>query len=120
MLQIDETIWDEDKMQQLLLAIVMVSNKSQAKAVLRDLLTEKEIEEFANRLQIAKLLKAGTPYDDIQKQVPVSTTTIARISKWLSQGAGGYDMVLRALETEYKDHLSRTSPDDSAVSAHTS
>lgn len=105
MLQIDESIWDTDQMQQLLLAIVMVENKAQAKAVLRDLLTEKEIQEFANRLEVARLLKNNTSYDDIQAQVPVSTTTIARISKWLNQGAGGYQLVLRALETTYADHL---------------
>ena len=39
---------------------------------LRDILTIKELEEFANRLEMAKLLKAGMSYKAIAKKLKVS------------------------------------------------
>lgn len=63
---------------------------------LRDLLTIKEIEEFANRLEMAKLLKQGMSYKAISKKLKVSTTTVTRTAHWLFRGCGGYEKVLRA------------------------
>lgn len=61
---------------------------------LRDLLTVKELEEFANRLEMAKLLKKGIPYVKIAEKLGVSTTTVTRTAHWLFRGSGGYDKVL--------------------------
>lgn len=61
---------------------------------LRDLLTIKEIEEFANRLEMAKLLKQGMSYKAISKKLKVSTTTVTRTAHWLFRGCGGYEKVL--------------------------
>lgn len=61
---------------------------------LRDLLTIKEIEEFANRLEMAKLLKQGISYKAIAKKLGVSTTTVTRTAHWLFRGCGGYQKVL--------------------------
>ena len=62
---------------------------------LRDLLTIKEIEEFANRLEIARLLKKGWSYKKIAKETKTSTTTVTRVAHWLFRGAGGYEKVLK-------------------------
>ena len=62
---------------------------------LRDLLTIKEIEEFANRLEMAKLLKQGMPYKAIAKKLKVSTTTVTRTAHWLFHGCGGYEKVIK-------------------------
>lgn len=61
---------------------------------LRDLLTPAELAEFANRLEIARLLTTGKSYLDIAKEVGVSTTTVTRVSQWLHDGCGGYEKVL--------------------------
>lgn len=61
---------------------------------LRDLLTIKEIEEFANRLEMARLLKQGMSYKAIAKKMKVSTTTVTRVAFWLFNGSGGYRKVL--------------------------
>ncbi|KKP52895.1 MAG: TrpR like protein, YerC/YecD [Candidatus Roizmanbacteria bacterium GW2011_GWA2_33_33] len=53
---------------------------------LRDLLTIKEMEEFANRLEMAKLLKQGLSYKAIAKKLGVSTTTVTRVALWLFRG----------------------------------
>jgi len=62
---------------------------------LRDLLTIKEIEEFANRLEMARLLKQGMSYKAIAKKLKVSTTTVTRTAHWLFRGCGGYEKILK-------------------------
>lgn len=61
---------------------------------LRDLLTVKELEEFANRLEMARLLKKGWSYKKISEKLKVSTTTVTRTAHWLFRGCGGYEKVL--------------------------
>jgi TrpR-related protein YerC/YecD len=61
---------------------------------LRDLLTIKELGEFANRLEMAKLLKQGMSYKAIAKKLKVSTTTVTRTAHWLFHGCGGYEKVI--------------------------
>src|SRR3989338_2539019 len=62
---------------------------------IRDLMTLPEIEEFANRLEIARLLLQGGSYEMIAKSAGVSTTTVTRVAHWLFKGCGGYQKVLR-------------------------
>lgn len=65
---------------------------------LRDLLTPAEIEEFANRLEIARLLDSTSlSYQEIAKKVGTSTTTVTRVALWLNGGCGGYKKVLSNL-----------------------
>lgn len=62
---------------------------------LRDLLTIKELEEFANRLEMARLLKQGMSYKVIAEKLKVSTTTVTRTAHWLFHGCGGYEKVIK-------------------------
>lgn len=62
---------------------------------MRDLLTPAEIEEFANRLEIAKLLLDGRSYQKIAEEIGTSTTTVTRVAQWLFSGCGGYLAVLK-------------------------
>lgn len=89
--------WKTDKNKELLEAILVLKNKDNAANFLRDLMTENEINEFATRLQTAKLLLNKTPYSQIQKETGFSTTTIARVSKWLNTGTGGYQFILNKM-----------------------
>ena len=66
-------------------------------ALLQDLLTTREIRDMASRLHVAKMLNEGTSYSEIEKQTGVSATTIARVSKSLSEGSGGYKKALQML-----------------------
>lgn len=76
-------------------AFASLRTEESTMALLRDMLTLAEIEEFANRLTIAKLLTEGLPYLEIAKQVGTSTTTVTRVAHWLYNGCGGYSSVLR-------------------------
>jgi TrpR-related protein YerC/YecD len=78
-------------------AILALKNQKEAKQFLRDLLTESEIAEFANRWQAAQMLDTSIPYTKIVEETGLSSTTIARISKWLAKGMGGYRLMLDRL-----------------------
>ncbi len=82
-------------------AILALKNADEARRFLRDLLTADEIEEFGNRWLAAKMLKQGVSYKDISGKTGLSSTTIARISKWLKDGKGGYRLILNRLNLHH-------------------
>ena len=89
-----KNIWEDKNAQALVEALLLVQNKEEMRSFLRDLLTEKEIQEFALRWRVASMLSSGISYATIVKETGMSSTTIARIQKWLTGGAGGYRLLL--------------------------
>jgi TrpR-related protein YerC/YecD len=83
-----------EKEKRLAKAFLKLKTEQEAVNFLRDLLTIKELEEFANRLEMARLLKKGMSYKAIAKKLKVSTTTVTRTAHWLFRGCGGYDKIL--------------------------
>lgn len=77
--------------------ILKLKNPQEARAFFSDLLTKKEIEELSKRWQTVRMLDSNIPYSIIEKQTGLSSTTIARISKWLNNGKGGYRLILNRL-----------------------
>lgn len=84
-----------EKEKALVSAFLKLKNEKETANFLRDLLTLPEIEEFANRLEIARLLIKGLSYKKIAEQTGVSTTTVTRTAYWLFKGCGGYWKALR-------------------------
>ncbi len=97
--------WDNPKTTSLLKTILAIKNLKEAKSFCRDLLTVKELEEFGNRWLAAQMLNRGTSYVDIRKKAGLSTTTIARISKWLQNGKGGYRLMLNRISKHHRNSL---------------
>lgn len=91
------SITDTKKTQDLIEAILALKSPDEAKRFLRDLLTEAEIAEFGNRFRAAKMLSDKFPYSVIVKETGLSSTTVARVSKWLNQGENGYKTVIARL-----------------------
>jgi len=81
----------------LLCALSSIDDKDTMFALLEDLFTIREIRETSQRLYVAQLLDQGKPYKAIEEATGASATTIARVSKCLSYGAGGYRAALEAL-----------------------
>lgn len=79
-------------------AILRLENTDEARKFFRDLLTEKEILEFGQRWKAARLLNKRIPYTKIARETGMSSTTIARVQKWLTRGMGGYKLVLKRLK----------------------
>ena len=67
-------------------------------ALLEDLFTIREIRESSQRLAVARMLDAGNSYAMIEETTGASATTIARVSKCLSYGTGGYRAALDELK----------------------
>ncbi len=82
-------------------AVLALKNADEAKRLLRDLMTESEIKEFANRLEAASLLSKDVQYNTIIEDTGLSSTTIARISKWLKGSLGGYRLILSRLTNKH-------------------
>jgi len=86
-----------DREKLLVKALTSLKSEAEVSALLRDMLTPAEIEEFANRITIVKLLDEGLPYLEIAKTVGTSTTTVTRVAHWLYNGCGGYQSLLKKL-----------------------
>ena len=84
----------DPKVKQLVKAFLKLKTEQEVANFLRDLLTPPEIEEFSNRLEIAKLLLTRKSYLKIAKETGTSTTTVTRVAQWLFRGCGGYWKVL--------------------------
>lgn len=67
-------------------------------ALLEDLFTIREIKDTSQRLEVARLLREGESYVSIEKTTGASATTIARVSKALNYGTGGYQLALEVLK----------------------
>ncbi|PIR87650.1 MAG: TrpR, YerC/YecD [Candidatus Harrisonbacteria bacterium CG10_big_fil_rev_8_21_14_0_10_45_28] len=85
-------------------AIVSLKDENEARAFLRDLLTEPELKEFANRWTAAQMLSQKAPYAEIIKTTGLSSTTVARVSQWLTQGKGGYTAIINRLTINDSHH----------------
>ena len=96
--------WKNKQVQQLVDAFVYIDSSIEAEAFLRDLLTADEIMEFSRRLEAARLLSNKTAYNYITDKTGLSSTTIARIAKWLRGPIGGYRTVLGKLSATMHHH----------------
>lgn len=84
-------------------ALLSLTTDEECYKLLEDLCTIREIQDLAQRLEVARMLRAKVTYNEIAQSTGVSTATISRVNRSLSYGAGGYDMVLDRLEAEEND-----------------
>lgn len=103
MLQDVNTVWKDEKAQQLVEALLSISDELTMRNFLRDVMTEKEIIEISARLEAARMLIDGKKYIEIVSKTKLSSRTVARISEWLQNGCNGYQAALSAI---HHDHLS--------------
>ena len=89
-----------DAVEKLFDAILSLENKEECYDFFEDLLTVKEMQDMAQRMEVAMLLDKGMNYQQISKDVGVSTATISRVNKCLSYGSGGYRCVLDRLNNQ--------------------
>jgi len=81
-----------------------INDKKEIFEFLRDLLSEKEILEFSNRFEVARMLENKTSYKNIEQKTWVSSTTIARISKFLNWDNKGYKNAISILKAVSDKH----------------
>lgn len=86
--------------EQLLSALGLLTTNDERYSLLLDLATVDEIEDMSQRLEIARQLREGKTYKEIEDTVGASATTVARVSKCLNHGEGGYETALQRLEDQ--------------------
>lgn len=86
--------WNNKEYTQLIDALLSLSSVTEAQHFLRDLMTEKEIMEFSKRFKAARMLSDGRSYTSIIQETGLSSTTVARVAKWLKGDEGGYRSII--------------------------
>ena len=84
----------------LLTVLAAIDDRDAIFALLEDMFTIREIRETSQRLAVARLLSSGNSYAAIEDATGASATTIARVSKCLSYGSGGYAKALAILDEQ--------------------
>ena len=71
-------------------AILALKNEDECASFFEDLCTIKEVQDIAQRLEVACMLDEGKNYQEISSLTGASTATISRVKKCLVYGCGGY------------------------------
>jgi TrpR-related protein YerC/YecD len=83
-------------------ALLQLQSADEMRRFLRDLTTPGELQALAERWRVARLLDEGEKsYRDISAETGVSTTTVTRVARFLSQeDHKGYRLVLDRMESK--------------------
>ena len=85
---------------QLFRSILLLENEEECYQFFEDICTVSELKSLAQRMEVARMLKAGHTYDDIVEKTGASTATISRVKRCLNYGADGYRFMLERLENQ--------------------
>ncbi|WP_029488026.1 YerC/YecD family TrpR-related protein [Candidatus Epulonipiscium viviparus] len=75
-------------------AILKLKTIEECDLFFKDLCTPNELNAFAQRLEVARLLLQNKTYVEIQQVTNASTTTISRVNRTIVDGAKGYESLL--------------------------
>lgn len=67
-----------------------------------DLCTIKELQDMAQRFEMARLLNDGENYQSVAGKVGASSATISRVNRCLMYGNGGYEKAIALYKGESK------------------
>ncbi len=79
-------------------AVLHIKTIKECEDFFYDLCTPVEIEEFASRWLIARMLFKKKAYRQISKETGVSTTTVGRVARFLKYGNNGYKTILKRFD----------------------
>lgn len=99
--------WNDKENKNLIQAILAIDTQEEAQDFLCDILTEKEIAEISKRLLTAQMLLQNVQYFAIEEKTGFSSTTVARVSKCLKTGKGGYKNILSKLHRQNSTQIKR-------------
>ncbi|MDP3982161.1 MAG: YerC/YecD family TrpR-related protein [bacterium] len=84
----------EQILYEFIVALSEIHDTQEAMDFVRDLLSEQETEMLAKRVKVAELLIDGRTYIEIEHQLSVGHSTIARVGGWLQQSGSGYRVMV--------------------------
>jgi TrpR-related protein YerC/YecD len=88
---------NEPAVDQLFEAILTLKSVEECYIFFDDLCTVNEIESMSQRLEVARMLRKGQTYSQIEQETGASTATISRVKRCLNYGNDGYILTLDRL-----------------------
>lgn len=79
-------------------ALLTLKNLGECRAFFQDLCTPAELQALKDRWAVVECLADGLSYRQVHDRTGVSLTTISRVARYLSAGAGGYQKALERLK----------------------
>ena len=79
-------------------AVLTLKTVDECYKFFEDVCTIKEIKAFTQRLEVARMLKNKSLYNDIVSATGASTATISRVNRSLTYGSDGYDIVFSRID----------------------
>lgn len=90
----------DDLNDQLCRAVLSLQNVDECYQFFEDICTVSELKALSQRLEVARMLRAGHTYEEVVERTGASTATISRVKRCLNYGADGYDTVLKRLNSK--------------------
>ncbi len=81
-------------------ALLGLQTVGELRAFFHDLCTPAELQALKDRWAVVELLADGMTYRTIHEQTGVSVTTVGRVARCLTDGAGGYRRALEELKPD--------------------
>lgn len=70
-----------------------IKTKKDMALFIQDLFTDEETLDFAQRIKIANYILKDKTYEEIEKLIPVSSSTISKIGQIIKFGKGGFKLI---------------------------
>ena len=80
--------------------LLKLETEEECYAFLDDVCTIKELQDMAQRFDVALKLSDGFNYNQVSKETGASSATISRVNKCLMYGNNGYNTVIKRLKEE--------------------
>ena len=80
--------------------LLKLETEKECYAFLEDVCTIKELQDMAQRFDVALKLSDGFNYNQVSKETGASSATISRVNKCLMYGNNGYNTVIKRLKEE--------------------
>ena len=88
------------ELEQLFEAVLSLKSMEECYIFFDDLCTVNEMKSMAQRLEVARMLRDGFTYNQIEEETGASTATISRVKRCLNYGNDGYQLALDRVHTE--------------------
>jgi len=80
--------------------LLKLETEEECFAFLEDVCTIKELQDMAQRFDVALKLSDGFNYNQVSKETGASSATISRVNKCLMYGNNGYKTVIDRIKNE--------------------
>ena len=81
-------------------AVLSLKNREECYKFFEDVCTVNEILSLAQRMEVARMLKAGNTYLEISDITGASTATISRVNRSLIYGNDGYTIAFERMNKD--------------------